>query len=585
MAGNTTQTPGYIWWPLDATTMVAASTAHPFPVSVVSGGGTGGTSSTFGAPFPTIGTAAGAIDASGNMAGLNLDGSGNLKIAGSITASNPSVSTTSSPVPSSGTYVAAKDGSGNLTGLSLDGSGNLKVSGTFSSSFTEPTLNVTGSASSAAVFSNFPVTSTVGYRTAAVQVTAYAAASTIVCEESNDGTTWSGIKTPNDLVTETATPITALGLYFFPVSGLQFRVRQSVYGGSGTSSVNVELRQETVALAQQSVSLTTNAQLTTINTTLGTPFQAGGSIGNTTFASTQSGTWTVALSAGSAVIGHVILDSGSTTAVTQATAASLNATVVGTGTFAVQAAQSGSWTVAATQSGTWNIGTLTSITNALPAGANILGKVGIDQTTPGTTNGVQVNAALPAGSNVIGHVITDATSTTAVTQATASSLNAQVNGPTASGASLTVNPLTQGGRAATANPTAVTDGQVVNTMHDKLGKLVAVGAIRTLKGVQDTTITASTAETTIITAVTSVFLDLYGLILANSSATATTVTIKDATAGTTRAVIYVPAGDTRGFTLPVDSAIPQAAVTNNWTATSSASITSLFVTALYVQNT
>lgn len=34
-------------------------------------------------------------------------------------------------------------------------------------------------------------------------------------------------------------------------------------------------------------------RLTTINTTLGTPFQAGGSIGNTTFASTQSGTWNI----------------------------------------------------------------------------------------------------------------------------------------------------------------------------------------------------------------------------------------------------------------------------------------------------
>lgn len=41
--------------------------------------------------------------------------------------------------------------------------------------------------------------------------------------------------------------------------------------------------------------------------------------------------------AGTAVIGHVISDTGSTTAVTQATAANLNATVVGTGTFAVQA--------------------------------------------------------------------------------------------------------------------------------------------------------------------------------------------------------------------------------------------------------
>lgn len=49
------------------------------------------------------------------------------------------------------------------------------------------------------------------------------------------------------------------------------------------------------------------------------------------------------------------------------------------------------------------------ITGALPTGTNILGKVGIDQTTPGTTNGVQVNAALPAGSAVIGKVSIDQT--------------------------------------------------------------------------------------------------------------------------------------------------------------------------------
>lgn len=40
----------------------------------------------------------------------------------------------------------------------------------------------------------------------------------------------------------------------------------------------------------------------------------------------------------------------------------------------------------------------------LNAGSAIVGKVGIDQTTPGTTNGVQVNAALPAGTNLIGNV-------------------------------------------------------------------------------------------------------------------------------------------------------------------------------------
>jgi len=44
---------------------------------------------------------------------------------------------------------------------------------------------------------------------------------------------------------------------------------------------------------------------------------------------------------------------------------------------------------------------------SLNTGSNIVGKVGIDQTTPGTTNGVQVNAPLPAGTNVIGHFIVD----------------------------------------------------------------------------------------------------------------------------------------------------------------------------------
>lgn len=46
---------------------------------------------------------------------------------------------------------------------------------------------------------------------------------------------------------------------------------------------------------------------------------------------------------------------------------------------------------------------------ALPAGSAIIGKVGIDQTTPGTTNGVQVNAELPAGTQIVGQVGIDQT--------------------------------------------------------------------------------------------------------------------------------------------------------------------------------
>lgn len=54
----------------------------------------------------------------------------------------------------------------------------------------------------------------------------------------------------------------------------------------------------------------------------------------------------------------------------------------------------------------------TNMIAAVPTGANIIGKVGFDQTTPGTTNLVSIgtngtvalNAALPSGTNTIGNV-------------------------------------------------------------------------------------------------------------------------------------------------------------------------------------
>jgi fibronectin-binding autotransporter adhesin len=51
--------------------------------------------------------------------------------------------------------------------------------------------------------------------------------------------------------------------------------------------------------ATSALQTTGNTALTTINTTLGSPFQAGGNIGNTSFASTQSGIWT------SRVVGNI----------------------------------------------------------------------------------------------------------------------------------------------------------------------------------------------------------------------------------------------------------------------------------------
>lgn len=278
--------------------MVPVTSANPLPVTGGGGGG-GGTSSNFGATFPTSGTAIGAIDSTGNMAGLNLDGSGNLKIAGS-----------------------------------------------FSASFSEATATDTGSVSSAAVI--FTQADTTGYYSVWFQIGGIGT-STVVAEINNTGT-WVPVEVAPVATLVGQSSITSNGMYVAATGGLGFRLRVSVYDGSATITATGFFRGFPFSLIPSSLAVTAtslplptgastsalqttgNTALTTINTTLGSPFQAGGSIGNTTFASTQSGTWTVAISAGSAIIGHVITDTGSTTAVTQATAASLNATVVGVGT-------------------------------------------------------------------------------------------------------------------------------------------------------------------------------------------------------------------------------------------------------------
>jgi len=67
-----------------------------------------------------------------------------------------------------------------------------------------------------------------------------------------------------------------------------FPVTQSGTWNISNISGTVSLPTGAATSANQSTEITA---LGTINTTLGTPFQSGGSIGNTTFASTQSGTW------------------------------------------------------------------------------------------------------------------------------------------------------------------------------------------------------------------------------------------------------------------------------------------------------
>lgn len=164
-------------------------------------------------------------------------------------------------------------------------------------------------------------------------------------------------------------------------------------------------------------------------------------------------TWT--LSSGTDTVGSV--QSGAwTTGRTWILASGTDSmSAVQSGTWTVQqgtppwsVSQSGSWTTGRTwtlasgtdstssvQSGTWNVG--------LNAGTNLVGKVGIDQTTPGTTNGVQINAAIPTGTNSIGQVTANAGTNlnTSALALSASQTNGTQKTQTVDGSGNVVGPL------------------------------------------------------------------------------------------------------------------------------------------------
>lgn len=226
----------------------------------------------------------------------------------------------------------------------------------------------------------------------------------------------------------------------------------------------------------------------------------------------------------------------------------------------------------------------TKVVSALPAGTNLMGKVGIDQTTPGTTNAVslsQIGATTASTGN--GTVDTGTLRVAIASNNTAFSVNATAAGDVAHDSVDSGNPVKIGGKALTANPTAVATGDRVQATFDTVGRIVPTNThVRALVGHQTTTITSSTAETTFVSAIASTFCDLSTLSITNKSASSTVVTIRDATAGTTRMVHNIPAGG--GMVLSFPTPIPQTTVNNNWTIQCTTSVDSLYVHAVYLKN-
>lgn len=87
---------------------------------------------------------------------------------------------------------------------------------------------------------------------------------------------------------------------------------------TGTNALKTDSSAVTQPISAVSLPLpsgaATDSELVTINTTLGSPFQVGGSISNTTFASTQSGVWNI-----NNILGTISLPTGASTSSLQTT--------------------------------------------------------------------------------------------------------------------------------------------------------------------------------------------------------------------------------------------------------------------------
>jgi hypothetical protein len=532
---------------------------------------------------PALGTAGSAsadvisVQGIASMTALKVDGSAVTQPVSAASLPLPSGASTAAKQPALGTAGTASSdvitiqGIASMTAVKVDGSavtqpvsngGTFAVQATQSGSWnvglnagtnaigklaansgviigqveTAVAAATTGTFTNGTQTTSITATSLAGYETVTVSINGTYGTATAVFEASDDaGTTWYGVqaaRTNSATVESGYTTLTNTSqMWVAAINGAnQFRVRSTAVA-SGTVNVRITPTAATIpAAATVQVAGTVTV-----------------SVSNTPSVS-QSGTWTVATNADAAI------GAGTAPAKALVVGAVYNSTEISPSTaqtFALQADSKGRLR-------------------------------GVIMDAAGNTRGANVNSSNQLSVSV------DASTTLTVNShavTNAGTFAVQAAGDTASGASDAGNPVKIGGVGKTANPSAVTDGQRINALFDKLGKQIVVSAVRDLKGVQETTITSSTSETTIVTAVASTFLDVYSIILANSGASATKVTIKDSTAGTTCMVFYMPSGETRGFVVDPSGAVPQATVNNNWTATCSNSTASLDVTVLYVKNT
>lgn len=377
----------------------------------------------------------------------NVNINGTVPISGTITATNSANGATGSAVPAQATQVGGSDGT-NLRALKVSAAGVLAVD---ASGTTVPVSGTFWQATQPISAASLPLPTGAATNSALTTINTTLGSPM----QNSGGSVTANIGTTNGLALDASVNGILLGQGSTTSGQSGPLVQGAVTTGAPTYTtaktsplslttgglLRVDASGATLPLptgaATSALQTTGNSTLTTINTTLGSPMQnSGGSVtanvGSTGGLALDTSVTGLQVSQGSTTSGQkggLTLGAVTTSAPSYTTAQTSPISLTTGGLLRVDA----SATTVPVSGTFWQTTQPVSLATlpALTAGSAIIGKVGIDQTTPGTTNGVQVNAALPSGTNVIGHVIVDTAPTTAVTQSGTWTVNAKAATPTA----------------------------------------------------------------------------------------------------------------------------------------------------------
>lgn len=253
--------------------------------------------------------------------------------------------------------------------------------------------------------------------------------------------------------------------------------------------------------------------------------------------------------------------------VRQATASNLNATVVGTGTFAVQATLAAETTkvIGTVNQGTspWIVAGGGTAGTAASGVVTVQGIAGMTKLLVTPDANSAVNIAQYGGNNVISAGTNGALA---------------IGGTVATNVAITANPINLGAQAVSSENAAVTTARQVQLVADLVGKLIVLPYANPENFVSGRATATDTTSTSLLGAPAAGLRNYITQITVwNSSATSTYIKIQDGSGGTELYDIPAPAGGGATLTLPTPLRQPTTATAIFFAANASAN--AVFVSA------